>query len=81
MRDSFAVRNTARADSLRAAVERAGPSPDPAQLIGVVRPLVEAGRRDGDSVLQTIREVLTAEQWEKLPPRLRDPPQRPRRQP
>jgi hypothetical protein len=79
LRDSFGIRNRVRADSLRAAVEREGATPDPARLLAVVRPLVEAGRQDADAVLQAIRSVLTPEQWAKLPERLRAPPQRLRR--
>jgi hypothetical protein len=60
-------------------VEREGATPDPARLLAVVRPLVEAGRRDGESVLQAIRALLTPEQWAKLPERLREPPARRRR--
>jgi hypothetical protein len=79
VRDSFALRNRTRADSLRAVVEREGATPDPARLLAVVRPLVEAGRREGESVMQAIRALLTPEQWSKLPERLREPPARRRR--
>ena len=79
VRDSFALRNRTRADSLRAVVEREGATPDPARLLGVLRPLVEAGRRDADGIRDTIRGMLTPEQWSKLPERMREPPQRQRR--
>jgi hypothetical protein len=72
LRDSFALRNGARADSLRAAVEREGAAPDPARLLTVVRPLIDAGRRDADAALAEIRGVLTQEQWNKLPERIRE---------
>jgi hypothetical protein len=73
VRDSFAIQNRARADSLRAAVEREGATPDPARLLSVVRPLIEAGRREADAALVEIRGVLTEEQWNKLPERIREP--------
>jgi hypothetical protein len=79
VRDSFALRNRTRADSVRAVVEREGATPDPARLLGVLRPLVEEGRRDGDGVREALRGILTPEQWAKLPERLREPPQRQRR--
>jgi hypothetical protein len=80
VRDSFAIQNRVRADSLRAAVEREGAAPDPARLLTVIRPLVEAGRRDADAAMTAIRSLLTEEQWNRLPERLREPrPRLPRR--
>jgi hypothetical protein len=79
LRDSFALRNRTRADSVRAVVEREGATGDPARLLAVLRPLVDEGRRDGDTVLQSIRALLTPEQWNRLPERLRQPRRAPRR--
>jgi hypothetical protein len=78
VRDSFAVRNTARADTLRSSIEREGDTPDPARLLARLRPLIQEGRRDAEGVRETIRGILTPEQWAKLPERFREPAQRQR---
>ena len=76
--DSISRRFVAARDSIagliREEITRAGPNPDPAVLFSGIRPKMEAGRRLTETALQEARKVLTPEQWEQLPPEVKEPP-------
>jgi hypothetical protein len=83
--DRTAARLTALADSLqvtvdslatkaREVVEKEGSNPDPAVLFGSrLRPFFEAGGRLRQETLRNAQTVLTKEQWERVPARIKNP--------
>jgi len=79
--DSLDTHNRVVADSVQAAIERAGSNPDPAVLFAAIRPKLAAGREAVRKALNEARAVLTAAQWAKLPDSIRNPQQRGRRPP
>jgi hypothetical protein len=70
-RDSFALRQAARADRLQSALQDLGANPDPAQLMPVVRPMLEEARQDVVATHEAARAVLTNVQWAWLPESVR----------
>jgi hypothetical protein len=66
-RDSFALRQAARAERLQGAIQELGTNPDPAQLMPVVRPILEEAREDVVATHAAARAVLTDVQWAWLP--------------
>jgi hypothetical protein len=77
VRDSLGDRNHARADSIRAVLQREGTNADPARLFGVLRPQLEAARNDILRVVETVHGILTEEQWAKVPDAVKTPTARP----
>jgi hypothetical protein len=73
LRDSTASSYAVIADSIRAAVTRAGPNADPARLFATMRPQLTKGRAISQQVLKQARAILTPEQWMKVPERIRAP--------
>ncbi|HEU4641826.1 MAG TPA: carboxypeptidase regulatory-like domain-containing protein [Gemmatimonadaceae bacterium] len=67
LRDSLDRENGALADSIRAAIQRAGDRPDPARLFATIRPSLQAARENARKALDAARGILTAEQWKKVP--------------
>ena len=75
LRDSLAARNAVRVDSLRDVLKRLGDSPAPNQLIGLMpqlRPLFQAARDDVARAIIEVHAVLRDEQWQRLPPAVRE---------
>ena len=76
LRDSLAARN----DSLIAVAteQAAGPGGggNPQATFAAIRPTLEAARDGYRATLESVRTVLTAEQWAKLPEAVRNPSQR-----
>ena len=77
--DSLDARNRALSDTLRSVIERAGDRPDPAVLFARIRPMLTRGQEHGREALARAREVLTPEQWGRLPEPVRSPETRRRR--
>ncbi|HMA03640.1 MAG TPA: hypothetical protein VKP02_14830, partial [Gemmatimonadaceae bacterium] len=73
LRDSTTASYAAIADSIRAAVSKAGSSADPARLFAAMRPHLAKGRAISRGVLQQAQSILTPEQWAKVPERIRAP--------
>ena len=73
LRDSTAATYAVIADSIRAAVAKAGANADPARLFATMRPHLTKGRAIAREVLQQAQSILTPEQWAKVPERIRAP--------
>ncbi len=72
--DSAAARNARLAEEVRLEIEKAGAGPDPIRLMAVIRPRIQAGQANMTEALKRVREILTAEQWDKLPESIKTPP-------
>jgi hypothetical protein len=75
LRDSLAVRNTGRVDSLRHVFQRVGNSPNPNQIMTLMpqlRPLFQAARDDVSKAIVDVHAVLREDQWTKLPDALKN---------
>jgi hypothetical protein len=81
LRDSLAARNDSLVALATEQAARAGGGGDPAATFAAVRPTLEAARDGYRATLDSVRAVLTPEQWAKLPEEVRNPQQRnPRRE-
>ena len=69
--DTLNVKNTALADEVRKETESAGANPDMAALAARMRPRLEQLQRNQQTALQAAQAILTAEQWQRVPPRIR----------
>jgi hypothetical protein len=69
--DSLNAKNTALAQEVRKQVENAGANPDPAAMMGQLRPRLDELQKNQQEALSAARAVLTAEQWNRIPPRIR----------
>ena len=72
VRDSLAVHNALRVDSLRGTVQRSGSSPDLARLMPILRPLFQQARNEVAQSVVTVKAILTSEQWAKVPESVRN---------
>jgi hypothetical protein len=74
LRDSLNVVNDSIGTALQAEIEEAtaGAPQDPRALVEVIRPRMQEAQENLQSGLAVVREVLTEEQWEMLPERVRD---------
>jgi hypothetical protein len=70
--DSLNLKNTALAQEVRKDVENAGASPDMAALGARLRPQVERLQQNQQAALRQAQQILTAEQWRRVPPRIRN---------
>jgi hypothetical protein len=70
--DTLNARNTALAQEVRKEVEGAGASPDLAALQARMRPRLEELQRNQQTALRGAQSVLTSEQWQRVPPRIRN---------
>ena len=73
LRDSTAATYATIADSIRAAVTKAGPNADPARLFAAMRPQLTKGRAMSRQVLVQAHAILTPEQWAKVPEQIKAP--------
>jgi hypothetical protein len=73
LRDSAAASYAAIGDSIRAQVTKAGANADPARLFASMRPQLTKGRAMSKQVLDEAHALLTAEQWAKVPERIKTP--------
>ena len=70
--DTLNAKNTALAEEVRKDVETAGANPDMAALNARLRPQLEKVQANQQAALRQAQAILTAEQWAKLPPRIRN---------
>ncbi|HEX5071603.1 MAG TPA: carboxypeptidase regulatory-like domain-containing protein [Gemmatimonadaceae bacterium] len=75
IRDSLDARNKLVSDAVKSVVDKAGANPDPGALFGALRPKLEEGRANAQKAVGEAKGILTAEQWAKLPERIRNPGQ------
>ncbi|HMI58918.1 MAG TPA: carboxypeptidase regulatory-like domain-containing protein [Gemmatimonadaceae bacterium] len=73
VRDSAAAAYAVVADSIRAAVTKAGPNADPSRLFAAMRPQLTKGRAMSHDILVKAQAILTPEQWAKVPDRIKSP--------
>jgi hypothetical protein len=50
-----------------------GANPDGARMLAVIRPRIEEGRKKRQAALDAAKAILTPEQWNTLPERIRSP--------
>jgi hypothetical protein len=72
LRDALDARNKRVSDAVRADIEKAGANPDPGALFGALRPKLEEGRANTAKAVAEAKTILSAEQWAKLPERIRN---------
>ena len=70
--DSLNAKNMEMAQAVLKDVEGAGANPDMAALNARLRPVLEKVQANQQAALQQARAILSAEQWTKLPPRIRN---------
>ena len=51
-----------------------GANVDPGRMMAVVRPRLEEGRKNVEKALAAAKALLTEEQWNYLPERIKSPP-------
>ncbi|MCC6929850.1 MAG: carboxypeptidase regulatory-like domain-containing protein [Gemmatimonadaceae bacterium] len=71
--DSLAARNKVLGDEFQKMLKDAGANPDMGALFGKIRPKMEAAQKDRAAALKEVQAILTPEQWEKVPERVRNP--------
>jgi len=69
------AKNRLVSDAVKAVVDKAGANPDPGALFGALRPKLDEGRANAQKAVAEAKAVLTAEQWAKLPERIKNPGQ------
>jgi hypothetical protein len=70
--DSVAAKSAELARALQAEMAKLGANPDPARMMAVIRPRMEDGQRQMQEAMEQVRSILTAEQWNSLPERIRN---------
>ena len=71
--DTLAARNKALGEEFQKLMKDAGANPDMGALFGRIRPKMEAAQRERAATLRHVQEILTPEQWAKVPERVRNP--------
>jgi hypothetical protein len=71
--DSVTAEHKALAATIQAEVTKAGPNPDPARLFAALRPALQSAQAGVRKAIADVQAVLTAEQWAKVPERIRTP--------
>ena len=74
--DSLDVKNSAIADSVRGVVEKAGSGANPSALLAQLSPRLAEVRANNAAAASSAREVLTADQWKKVPDSIKNPGRR-----
>ena len=75
--DSVAAKNKALGEEFQKLLKDAGANPDMGALFSKLRPKLEAQQRERATLLKEVQAILTPEQWEKVPARIRNPQQGP----
>ena len=71
--DTIVARNTALATELQGEMAKLGANADGARMMAVIRPRMEAAQKQSQAALDAAKAILTAEQWNYLPDRLKNP--------
>ncbi len=72
--DSLKALTKAVADRAEREVAKAGPNPDPGSMLASMRPVLESVRANNAWALKAIQSILTTEQWNQVPTRIKAPP-------
>jgi len=70
--DSLNAKNMESAQAVMKDVESAGANPDMAALNARLRPVLEKVQANQQAALREARTILSADQWQRLPPRIRN---------
>ncbi len=70
--DTLNAQNMELAEAVRTDVASAGANPDMAALNARLRPVLEKVQANQQAALRQAQAILSAEQWTKLPPRIRN---------
>ncbi len=70
--DSLAAKNKIIADTVRQQIEKAGANPNPAALFAQLNPKLADVRANNAIALKDAEGILTAEQWAKVPPSVKN---------
>ena len=73
--DSTKGHAKALADRARAAMKKAGPNPDPGIMMSTMRPIFQTVRENSAWALKETQAILTPEQWQQVPDRIKSPQQ------
>jgi hypothetical protein len=71
--DSLKHLTKAVADRAQKELAKAGPNPDPGSMFASMRPVFETVRANGAWALKEVQGILTAEQWQLVPDRIKTP--------
>ena len=71
--DSVTAGHKALAEAIQAEVTKAGPNPDQVRLFAALRPMLQGAQAALRKAITDVQAVLTAEQWAKVPERIRTP--------
>jgi hypothetical protein len=71
--DSVAARNDLLAKALQAEMAKMGANIDGPRMMSVIRPRLEEAQKQTQAALDAARAILTAEQWNYLPDRIKNP--------
>ncbi|MEO6446109.1 MAG: carboxypeptidase regulatory-like domain-containing protein [Gemmatimonadaceae bacterium] len=75
MSDSVAKHNAVLIAEFQKLTKDAGANPDMGALFSKIRPKMEQAQKDRVVLMKSVEEILTPEQWEKVPERIRNPQQ------
>ena len=71
--DTVAAQNTALAKELQTEMAKMGANVDGGRMMAVIRPKMEVAQKHMQAALDAAKAILTAEQWNYLPDRLKNP--------
>lgn len=71
--DSLQVRTDSAIAKIAEVLGSVGANPDPQTTMFRMRDIVQAGRRMAEQAAKDLEAILTAEQWTKLPPNVKNP--------
>jgi hypothetical protein len=71
--DSLTAENAALAKALQDELAKMGANVDPGRMMSVIRPRLDAARANLERALEAAKALLTDEQWNYLPERLKNP--------
>ncbi len=71
--DSLTAENSALAKELQAELAKMGANVDPGRMMAVIRPKLDQARKNLERALAEAKALLTEEQWNYLPERVRSP--------
>ncbi|NOT08403.1 MAG: hypothetical protein HOP28_09380, partial [Gemmatimonadales bacterium] len=73
IQDSLGAQNQVLARELQAEMAKQGANVDGARMLTVIRPRLEKAQKHLQDALDAIKSVLTPEQWNSLPERVKAP--------
>jgi hypothetical protein len=71
--DSLTAENATTGKAIQAEIAKLGANPDGGRMLAVVRPRLEEMRKHLQAALDSAKALLTAEQWNYLPDRIKTP--------